>query len=116
MGPCLSGVQDRSVTSSRGVGRGGGGDYFLGPSEQRARAQSQDPKVRLLKDRGLLGGPPLQDTPGNPPQVHKTHLPAHKESVVWGLGGPPFLCCSVPTHVLHFYCIAGVVSSKVLCK
>lgn len=90
MGPCLSGVQDRSVTSSRGVGRGGGGDYFLGPSEQRARAQSQDPKVRLLKDRGLLGGPPLQDTPGNPPPGAQDPSSCSQRVSSLGFGRPSF--------------------------
>ena len=59
-----------------------------------------DAKGRLLKEGGLLCGPP---------QVPKTRLPTHRESVVWGFGGISFFHSSLPTHVHHCYCTVRVV-------
>lgn len=82
---------------------GGCGVPWQVPGTLRAAPESQhtssrihvDPSVRLLKEGGLLGVPSPRDTLGTP-KVHKTHIPSHKELVVWVLGAFLFSTVACP--------------------
>lgn len=50
------------------------------------------PRVRLFKGEGLKGFfvPYPGRTPWGTPKVYKTHLPTHKDPMVWEFGAIPF--------------------------
>ena len=72
----------RTDLSPAGEGRAeeGEGSTFWAPQSREPGHKLRiplDPEVRLLKDGGLLGGPPLQD-PGEPPRCTRPIFPLTK--------------------------------------